>query len=79
MSYGYLALIVGSILLILVVFTYLFTRKIVPWIARLRNSRMIEEQEHPENKDDLEIVPPSSDRNQRAADLAVETEEKMKS
>lgn len=43
-------------------------------IARLRNSNLVEERDDPGARDDLEVVPPSSDRNQRASDLAVETE-----
>lgn len=51
--------------------TYLFTRKIVPMIARLKNSNLVEDQDpQPERKDDLE-VPASSDRNQRAPDVVV--------
>jgi hypothetical protein len=75
--YGFLAIIVASIILILLLVTYLFTRKIAPWIARLKNNNLVEDQDQQGNKDDLEIVPPSSDRNQRAQDI-VETEDKMK-
>jgi hypothetical protein len=57
---------------ILILFTYLFTRKIVPLLARLKNSNLVEEEPGPEHKDDLE-VPASSDRNQRAPDIAIET------
>jgi hypothetical protein len=75
--YHFLALIVLSVIGILLLVTYLFTRKIAPMIARLRSSNLVEEPEEPAPRDDLEVVPPSSDRNQRGADLQVETEDKM--
>lgn len=74
--YHYLIVLFLSIGAILVLFTYLFTRKIVPLLARLRTSNLVEEEPAQEHRDDLE-VPASSDRNQRAPDVAVETEERM--
>ena len=73
-SYTFLALSVFCLLLIMICATYLFTRKIAPMIARIRNNNNMVEEDKEEGsapKDDLEIVPPSSDRNQRVADLAV--------
>ena len=72
--YLYLILIFVGVVLVLVIGTYLFVYKIAPMIARLRSSNMVEEPEEAPNRDDLEVVPPSSDRNQRAADLQVETD-----
>ena len=43
--YHFLLLIVGSIVLVLLLCTYLFTRKIAPMIARLRSSNMVEERD----------------------------------
>lgn len=42
--YGFLALIVASVLLILVVITYILTRKVFPWVAKIRGSNLVEEQ-----------------------------------
>jgi hypothetical protein len=42
--YHFLILLVISIGAILVLFTYLFTRKIVPLLARLKNSNLVEEE-----------------------------------
>lgn len=39
--YHYLILLILSIGAVLVLFTYLFTRKIVPLVARLRNSNLV--------------------------------------
>ena len=74
--YHFLILLVLSIAAVLLLFTYLFTRKIVPLLARLRSSNLLEKEPAQEQRDDLE-VPASSDRNQRAPDVAVETEERM--
>ena len=74
--YLYLILLLVSLALVFLLCTYLFTKKIVPIIARLRNSNLVEEEPPIDPRDDLE-VPASSDRNQRAPDVAVETEEKM--
>lgn len=75
--YSYLALIVVSIVGILILFTYIFTRKIVPLIARLKNSNLVEEEPaNNEHRDDFE-VPASSDRNQRMPETAIETEDRM--
>jgi hypothetical protein len=71
--YHYLILLLVAIGAILILCTYIFSRKCVPLIARLRNSNLVEEEPAQEHKDDLE-VPASSDRNQRAPDIAVETE-----
>ena len=78
--YHFLVMIVGSIILLLLLFTWLFTTKIAPMIARIRGSNLVEEPEPelPEHKEDLEVVPPSSDRNQRVAEIQIETEEGMK-
>lgn len=53
--YHFLVMIVGSIVLVLLLCTWLFTRKIAPMIARLRSSNLVEEPdlEPPANKDDL--------------------------
>lgn len=77
--YHWLFMIVGSIVMVLLLATWLFTRKIAPMIARLKSSNLVEEPEPelPGNKDDLEAVPPSSDRNQRVSEIQVETDEKM--
>jgi hypothetical protein len=74
--YHYLVLLLAATAAILILCTYLFTRKIVPLLARLKNSNLVEEEPAQEHKDDLE-VPASSDRNQRAPDIAVETEDKF--
>ena len=76
--YHLLLLIFAGCAALLLLLTWLLTRKIFPWIARLRGSALVEEPEEPPlERDDLEVVPPSSDRNQRAADLQVDTDEKM--
>lgn len=46
-------------------------------LARLRSSNLVEEEVEKEHKDDLE-VPASSDRNQRAPDIALEEEKPEK-
>jgi hypothetical protein len=38
---------------LLVLITYLFTRKIAPMIARLRSSNLVEERDDPAGRDDL--------------------------
>ena len=55
--------------------TWLFTRILVPVIARLRSSNMVEE--GPEEAEGEMEVPASSDRNQRMPDTVAETEDKM--
>lgn len=75
--YHYLVPIVVSIAGLFLLLTYLFTRKIFPLLARLKNSNLVEEEAAGgERKDDLE-VPASSDRNQRAAAVVIETEDQM--
>lgn len=51
--YHWLFMIVGSIVLVLLLATWLFTRKIAPMIARLRSSNLVEEPEPELPKDDL--------------------------
>lgn len=53
----------GAVLLLL--FTYLCTRKIIPMLARLKNSNLVEDQDLQAGDKDAIEVPPSSDRNQR--------------
>lgn len=43
--YHFLLLLILSIAALLLLFTYLFTRKIVPMLARLKNSNLVEEKE----------------------------------
>ena len=61
--------------LVCVLCTLLFTRVLVPIIARLKTSQLIEE--GPAEQEMEMEVPPSSDRNQRMPETVGETEEKM--
>ena len=47
-------------------------------IAKISKNQMVEEYPDPEPQNDMEEVPPSSDRNQRAPDMQMGTEEGMK-
>lgn len=62
--YHFIVVIVMSAAVLLLLFTYLCTRKIIPMLARLKNSNLVEDQDLQADKDAIE-VPPSSDRNQR--------------
>ena len=73
--YHWLILLVLAITAAFFLIVFIFLRKVVPMMARLKQGNtMVEEQ--PEPQDDL-AVPPSSDRNQIAPQVAIETEEKM--
>lgn len=74
--YHFLLLIILSIAGLLLLMTYLFTRKIAPMLARLKNSNLVEEKEQ-QPEPEMAEVPPSSDRNQRAVEAVIETEDKF--
>ena len=74
--YHWLFILIFVITLAFLLIVFIFTRKVVPLLARLKaGGTMVEEPEEPQ--DDL-AVPPSSDRNQIAPQVAIETEEGMK-
>lgn len=74
--YHFLLLIVLSIAGLLMLLSYLLTRKIIPMLARLKNSNLVEEKEQ-QQEPELAEVPPSSDRNQRAVEVVIETEDQF--
>ena len=76
--YSMIILVFVGIIVVLVLITFLFTRKIAPMIAKISRNQMVEEYPDPEPQNDMEEVPPSSDRNQRAPDMQMGTEEGMK-
>jgi hypothetical protein len=59
-----------SITSLFLLVTYVFMHKIIPLIARVKNSNLVEEKDvQPEIE--LVEVPPSSDRNQRAVEVVI--------
>lgn len=76
LPYHFILLIVLSIAGLLLLMTYLFSRKILPLLARLKNSNLVEEKEQ-QAEPEMAEVPPSSDRNQRAVEAVIETEDKF--